>query len=311
MNNNSERPNQEFIQNFINNSANYTQIQQQKQKKPIKKKLIIAGAIILLFVFVFAARATIRSKNGNAVIGDTAILNVRLIPTSASVEINGISYTNGTHRLPSGKCHAIITAEGFIQKELDFELVGNANSYLLQYLLPDTGAYTEEEYDLLRFITRDQTIEKMLSEYMIDKEIDYEFPSERNSIFASATRIAAKGYSDYANRVIRQTVSAFFYYLLPEVRDYQDIKYKADGSFTVLLRNSKTSYSVSFISTYKNGVTGEKEINGVRIKETGQPFTIFEYYGQFTFDYSNLEPIIDKVDRDDERITTQEGISDE
>lgn len=32
MNNNSERPNQEFIQNFMNNSANYTQAQQQKQK---------------------------------------------------------------------------------------------------------------------------------------------------------------------------------------------------------------------------------------------------------------------------------------
>ena len=312
MDNTNEWNNQEFVRNFMDNSTNHTLAQQQpKQKKPIKKKLIMLGAVVLLFAFVFAARAAIRSKDGNAVIGDTAILNIRLIPSNAIIEINGTNYANGTHRLPSGKCHAKITAPGFIEKELDFELVGNANSYLLQYLLPDTGSYSEEEYDLLRFITRDETIVKMLEAYMLEQDKDYQFPSERNSIFAGVKRIAAKGFSDYADKIIRQSVSAFFYYLLPEVKAYQEIKYFNNGDLQITLNQSKTSYTITLVSTYTNGVTGDKEINGLRIKETGQPFTIFEYYGQYTYDYGSTEPILDRTDIDDESITTRSDITDE
>ena len=43
----------------------------------------------------------------------------------------------------------------------------------------------------------------------------------------------------------------------------------------------------------------------------GQDFTIFEYYGQYTYDFNNLEPVINHNDMDDERIPANGGITDQ
>ena len=255
----NDRPNQTFIQNFMDNSASLELSRPQKQKMPLKKKLIIAGAIILLFVLVFAFRAAIRSKDGNAIIGETAVLNIKTVPFNADVEINGVSYQNGIHRLPSGKCHAVITADGFIQKELDFELAGNANSYFLQYLLPDSGEYSEEEIDLLRFITNNDQVDKIIENFLVDKGKDYVFPSQRNGIFAGQKRIAAKGFSKHADDIIRQTISAFFYYVRPDVKHYDEIQYSSNGALKIIIDKYAINYAVSFVSTYTNGKTKEKE----------------------------------------------------
>ena len=70
----------------------------------------------------------------------TREVEILVAPTSATVTINGKSYENGKHRLPSGEVSVHIEKPNFISQDFTFNT--NKNDKLYAYLLQTDGTFS-------------------------------------------------------------------------------------------------------------------------------------------------------------------------
>lgn len=151
----------------------------------------------------------------------------------------------------------------------------------------------------MRFITNKDEIKTKIEEFLLTKNKDYAFPSVSKSIFSKYERVLDKDYSNYADKVVRETISAFYYYGHPEIKTIQNVQYFKNGEFDVIpSEKNQITYSIYFNKVYKND-EGKYEIPTVTIGEKDKDLILFDYDGNFTYNYENLEPIRDTVDIDD------------
>ena len=71
---------------------------------------------------------------------DTVEVDIRVAPLSATVEIDGRTYDNGTFRLPRGELSVHIAKDGFVTQ--DFVLDTNKSRILYAYLEQTDGTYS-------------------------------------------------------------------------------------------------------------------------------------------------------------------------
>ena len=93
--------------------------------------------LALLFTAIIAIIAIILTILFHSTTREVEIL---VAPTSATVTINGKSYENGTHRLPSGEVSVHIEKPDFISQDLTFNT--NENDKLYVYLLQKDGTFS-------------------------------------------------------------------------------------------------------------------------------------------------------------------------
>ena len=86
--------------------------------------IILIAAIIIIYIFQLRRSAT---------------LDILVAPTSATITINGQTYTNGTYQVEPISTTATITAEGFTSQEISLDILGGETTTLYTYLVPTDG----------------------------------------------------------------------------------------------------------------------------------------------------------------------------
>ncbi|MBQ3464616.1 PEGA domain-containing protein [Candidatus Saccharibacteria bacterium] len=102
-----------------------------------KKKIIIAGVVLLVVIIGISIFSLVRSKIYSAT------LNIRVTPISAEVKIGDKNYkTTGTYKVKPGNYDVEVSAEGFITKTDTIEINEDETIDFQVFLLP-----TEENAD--------------------------------------------------------------------------------------------------------------------------------------------------------------------
>jgi hypothetical protein len=104
------------------------------------------------------------------------ILELAIAPTTAKIELNGVEYQNGTHRVEPGEYNIKITKDGFVSKEATITVPKYEQTHFSAYILnkEESYAYFERsaaDIEVLRQINTDNDdgLKAFLDEY--DKKI--------------------------------------------------------------------------------------------------------------------------------------------
>ena len=97
--------------------------------------MLLCGLILVLVIILIVLN---NAKN--------SYLNIYITPLSAKVVINGSEYENGVYKLFPGEYTAIISADGFKEKEVSFKLNSNEYTNLFNCLIENdsTDNYYEQ-----------------------------------------------------------------------------------------------------------------------------------------------------------------------
>ena len=143
-----------------------------------KKLIIIAVAAVALALIAFAITLIIRNINSNA----KTELTVLVAPESAKVEINGKEYKNGTFDFAPGTYSVSLSADGFESKTVELVAKPGEIALLYEYLLPTSGKYSLKDYDLLKYLSKDEKTKSLLearaNALAFLSILPYEFPTE-------------------------------------------------------------------------------------------------------------------------------------
>ena len=91
---------------------------------------LLIGFIILVAVILIVSIYYLRRS---------ATLDILVAPTSATITIDGQTYTNGTYKIEPTSTSATITAEGFTSQEVSLNIIGGETTTLYLYLIPTDG----------------------------------------------------------------------------------------------------------------------------------------------------------------------------
>ena len=91
---------------------------------------LLIGFIILVAVILIVSIYYLRRS---------ATLDILVAPTSATITIDGQTYTNGTYKIEPTSTTATITAEGFTSQEVPLNIIGGETTTLYLYLIPTDG----------------------------------------------------------------------------------------------------------------------------------------------------------------------------
>ena len=147
---------------MYNEVNNYNTVTNRNSKKP---KIFLIGGIVLgviaiLIVLLLLFRDDIP---GNVpIIGSKTEITILVAPVSAKIEIDGKEYKNGTYEFPTGSFTATISANGFETKEVGVVAEAGEIALLYEYLTPTTGKFSLADYDLLKYLSPDETITALL-----------------------------------------------------------------------------------------------------------------------------------------------------
>ena len=112
----------------------------------------------------------------------TAVLDILVAPTSATVLIDGETYSQGTFRTYPGETTAVISAEGFKDKVINLDLSSEETNKIYEFLIPEEGnlnyyAKNDDDAGALRKIGGDEAEEilKVISIKGILPIIEYKY----------------------------------------------------------------------------------------------------------------------------------------
>ena len=159
-----------------------------------KKKLIVIVVVALVLALIaFAITLIVRNINSN----NKTELTVLVAPETAKVEINGKEYKNGTYDFAPGTYSVSLSADGFESKTVELTANSGEIALLYDYLLPTSGKYSLKDYDLLKYLSKDETTKSLLearaSAVSFLSLLPYDFPDEGVSVedFSSSSECPA------------------------------------------------------------------------------------------------------------------------
>ena len=110
-----------------------------------KIAVVLAIALVIAIVIIISLQ-----------LARNARLVVMVAPTSATVKINGIAYTNGTYNLYPGKAKVEISKDGFDKKEYDLEIKAHETATIYAALAQgdDYSWYKThgKDYEILKLV---------------------------------------------------------------------------------------------------------------------------------------------------------------
>ena len=258
-----------------------------------KKKILIILVALLVVLFAVAIIVALFGSNNSRFKAVHTGVSITVVPVRATVEIDGKNYQNGTYALEPGKYSAKISAEGFEPKTIDFEVSTIKLTPLMGYLLPTSGSYDENDYDLLRFLSDSEATDAFVESFMLGKDVDYAFPSAQNGLLRLDDVPLGDDFTTYSKKIISETVSAYFYFAHPDIKKIASIENKNDGKTIDIVIDEEQKYSV-YYSVGKNNDDDDdddiqnKSISFVSIQKYGNDEVLFQSNGSFIYDRSNL-----------------------
>lgn len=261
---------------------------QPRPKGDYIKLFAIIGAALIVVIIIVIVCVGLANRNSTPKIAHTGA-SIMLVPLNATAEINGEKYTNGTYYFRPGKYTAHIAADGFAAKDVEFEVEEAKLTTVASYLLTDGGAYSEEDYDLLRFLSdsdeTDQAIEAFLLENGGLNMVSYDkglMPIEKVPL--------GNEYTADAKELVAETVSAYFYYAHPEITSFESVEPSKDGKTFVVIIGDKQKYTVNFVADKDETQTVDTyNISYVSLQKWGSDDEVFWYDGSFSL--SSNEPM--------------------
>ena len=263
----------------------------QKRKRIIKIVIISVVTLLLVtFISIFAVMAVKK----NTVETDSAKINtgisVTVVPLNATVTIGDKTYTNGTYQLEPGEYRAKINAEGFESTDEEFKVESGALTPIAVYLKPNGGAYSVDDYDLLRFLSDDNDTNLLVEEKLLDLSTDYKFASMQKSIFKDIVLPLDKTYSEYSKQVILDTITAYFYFAHPDITSYQAFLIKDKDQSFVVSFDGGVKYAINYLASVDETTKAKtKNVYFVSIQKYGSQDIVFHYDGRFTYTDHNKD----------------------
>ena len=123
-----------------------------------KKLIIIAVAALVLALIAFAITLIIGNINSK----NKTELTVLVAPESAKILIDGKEYKNGTFDFSPGTYSVSLSADGFESKTVELVAKPGEIALLYDYLLPTSGKYSLKDYDLLKYLSKDEKTKALL-----------------------------------------------------------------------------------------------------------------------------------------------------
>ena len=248
------------------------------------KIIIIAGiAIIVIMLIIFLVIGLTKRDAVPEVVHTGA--SVMLVPLNAKAEINGSEYTNGTYYFEPGKYSAHISAEGFAGRDVEFEIKKAKLTTVAVYLTPTSGSYSDEDIDLLRFLSNDDDTNALIEERLLGKSDSFKFASYENGLLKAENVPLGDEYVGNSKKLVAETVSAYFYYAHPEITAFKSIEPPTDGKTFTIIIDDDQKYSVYFIAHKDETVTTSDvyNISYASLQKWGSDDEVFWYDGSFSY----------------------------
>ena len=135
-----------------------------KKKKTMLLVFLVTGVLFFVGLYVYIVRPK------------PAKLTILVAPVDSTVLINGKAYKNGTFEIAQGKYTVSIDKDGFERKEVDLTVEKDSHAKLYEYLEPAEGYYSEKDFDLLKYLAKDEEKRELIKKREISKQIARQLP---------------------------------------------------------------------------------------------------------------------------------------
>ena len=254
-----------------------------KAKADPRKLIMIIGLALVVIFSIVVILVTQANNSAREKIVHTGI-SVMLVPLNAKAEINGKEYVNGTYYFKPGKYKAHITADGFTESDVEFEVSEAKLTTVATYLRPGSKNYSDEDIDLLRFLSDDDETNAFIENRLLEKK-DILFASYENGIMSIDDVPLSDQYVGNSKKMVAETVSAYFYYAHPEIEKIASIDNPDDGHTFHIIIDDDQKYAVNYLADKDESIKTSDvyNISYVSIQKWGSDDELFWYDGSFSY----------------------------
>ncbi len=249
-----------------------------------KKIVVIAGIVALAAVLITIVIIGLIKLNATPRSVNTGV-SIMLVPLNATAEINGEKITNGTYTVEPGQYTARLSADGFVEQDVAFEVKENELTTVAVYLLPNGGHYSDEDIDLLRFMSNDNETNSLIEMRLLEKGQDFKFNSYEKGLLKAEDVPLSDEYVGNSKKLIAEMVSAYFYFAHPEITAIKKIGQPTKEQTFSITVNSGQEYLVNFVAYKDETVTTGNvyNITSASLRKSGSDIDIFRYDGSFSY----------------------------
>lgn len=248
---------------------------------PLKIIMIVSLLlVVILSVVLIISISSSRNKTPEVVHTGASVM---LVPLNATAEINGKKYNNGTYFFNPGKYKAHITADGFGEKDVEFEVTEAKLTTVAVYLRPQGGSYSDEDLDLLRFLSDDDETNALIENRLLENQ-NIKFASYEKGLLSIDKVPLSDDYVGTSKKIVAETVSAYFYYAHPEITKFASIVGSNDGKSFEIVVDDTQRYTVNYIA-YRDETSSRSAYNitYVSLQKWGSDDEVFWYDGSFSY----------------------------